>query len=128
MPPILETTSPKVARDEAGRILPGQQSLNPEGRPKGSSSIRDSIRQYLENNPEEMTKLVERFIKDNPAFMWQMMEGAPPKAVVIGNLDGSNIGAPSVEMLELANKINEIHATTGIGGDGVDAGALGPQA
>ncbi len=128
-----EITVPEQSvHGDATQLKPWQfqpgQSGNPAGRPKGSSSIRDSIRQYLEDNPHEMTKMIQRFIEKNPEFMWQMMEGAPPKAVVVGNLDGSNIKtiAPS-EVLKLASQINEIHSGTSVGGDGVVSSIVGSE-
>ncbi len=129
-----ETTIPEQSpHGDASQLKPWQfqpgQSGNPAGRPKGSSSIRDSIRKYLEDNPEEMTKLIKRFIERNPEFMWQMMEGAPPKAVVVGNLDGSNINtiAPA-EVLKLAAQMNEIHRTASERGDGALPGPVGGEA
>lgn len=107
---------------------PGE-SGNPAGRPKGSSSIRDSIRQYLEDNPEEMTKMIKKFIERNPEFMWQMMEGAPPKAIVVGNLDGSKIeGLAPAAVLELAEKLHGIHTGADKRGDGGDSVAVGGEA
>ena len=50
------------------------QSGNPAGRPKGSVSIKDKVRQYLEANPEEVGKIVEHFVKENRELMWQMLE------------------------------------------------------
>lgn len=105
-------------------FLPGE-SGNPAGRPKGSLSIRDSIRQYLEDNPAELIKVFKHFIEKNPEFMWSMMESAPAKGIAIGNPDGTALGEPSKAMLELAQKLNAIHTTASIGGDGAAAGALG---
>lgn len=52
-------------------------SGNPAGRPKGSISIKDKVRQYLEGNPEAVDEIVEHFVKNNRELMWQMLEGRP---------------------------------------------------
>lgn len=73
----LALTSHKVVRDSHGRILPGQPSLNPEGRPSGSISIKDKIRQYLETHPDAVEQVVGHFVHNNRNLMWQMLEGSP---------------------------------------------------
>lgn len=49
-----EETSKKLERDENGRLLPGQKSLNPNGRPKGSlnfaTKFKDAIEKLAEVN------------------------------------------------------------------------------
>jgi hypothetical protein len=62
---------------------PGQ-SGNPKGRPKGSISIKDKVRQYLEGHPEEVEAIVEHFVKTNRELMWQMLEGRPAQDVTSG--------------------------------------------
>lgn len=52
------------------------QSGNPKGRPKGSS-IKDRVRQILENDPAEMDKFVLHFVRKNRELAWQMLEGKP---------------------------------------------------
>ena len=80
----LETTSEnKPKRDEKGRLLPGN-SGNPAGRPKGSFSIKDRVRQWLEENPEDMEGFVEHFVKENRSLAWQMLEGKPQQDVTTG--------------------------------------------
>lgn len=59
---------------ETGKFRPG----NPGGgRPKGSISIKDKVRQHLENHPEEVEAVVTHFVKNNRELMWQMLEGRP---------------------------------------------------
>lgn len=67
-------TSPE--RDEHGRLLPGQQSLNPAGRPKGKT-IKELVREHLDTHPEDMEEFVRHFIKRNRELAWRMMEGQP---------------------------------------------------
>ena len=59
-------------------------SGNPNGRPKGSISIKDRVRQYLENNPEDMEAYVKHFVEKNRELSWQMLEGRPQQDVTSG--------------------------------------------
>ena len=54
----LEHTSTKLARDENGRLLPNQASLNPNGRPKGSRDFATDFDEAVEEIAKEnnMTK------------------------------------------------------------------------
>lgn len=65
-----------VIKDNRGRFLPGSNA-NPNGRPKGSLSIKGRIQKRLQENPEEMDKFVEYFVKHNRDLAWQMLEGRP---------------------------------------------------
>ncbi len=78
-----DKTSQKVVleRDEHGRILPGQPSLNPEGRPKGSFSIKERLRQRLEANPNELNAFLDYFALSSRELGWQMLEGRPQMTV-----------------------------------------------
>lgn len=80
----VEYTTPQQPKLKGGITgkgwLPGQ-SGNPAGRPKGSVSIRDKIRQYLEDHPGEVDRIVKHFVKENMEFMWQMLEGKPHQTV-----------------------------------------------
>lgn len=51
-----------IKRDEQGRFVPGQTG-NPNGRPKGSISMVDKLRQYLQDHPEEADKLISSLIQ-----------------------------------------------------------------
>lgn len=79
----------QIERDEKGRFLPGHEGG--PGRPKGSISIKDKIRQYLEEHPEDVEEIVHHFIKDNRELMWQMLEGRPQQDVTSG---GESIQVP----------------------------------
>ena len=69
-------TSEKLERDASGRLLPGQESLNPNGRPKGKT-IKEQIRDWLDENPEDMRAFVQHFVKKNRELAFQMLEGRP---------------------------------------------------
>lgn len=113
-------------------------SGNPKGRPKGSISIRDKIRQYLEDNPMEVERLVHHFVNNNPELMWQMLEGRPAQAHMVGGPGGEPLGEPSIFLKELADRLNIIHGATytikprdggpSVGGDGVVPSTLGIEA
>lgn len=66
---------------QTGKFIKG----NPGGgRPKGSISIKDKIRQYLEDNPQNVDEIVQYFVKNNRELMWQMLEGRPQQDVTSG--------------------------------------------
>lgn len=106
---------------------PGQ-SGNPAGRGKGVLSIRESVRKYLEDNPEELKDMVRKLVKNQAGLTWKMTEGEPPKEVRLGNPDGSALGEPSELVRELTKKLNAIHGGAGVGGDGVGPGPVGQEA
>lgn len=78
-----------LLRDEKGRLIKGTPPG--PGRPKGSISIKDKVRQYLQDHPEEVEAIVEHFVKSNRELMWQMLEGRPQQDVVS---DGEKIVFP----------------------------------
>lgn len=126
MPAESETTDKKQI-DKPWLFKPGQ-SGNPKGRPLGSVSIRDSIRRYLEDNPEEVNKLVQHFVKNKPEFMWQMVEGAPKQEHELSGPNGAPLGEPSDAVKALTEKLNAIHGGASVGSDGVPAVTLDNQA
>lgn len=72
----------RVERDELGRFLPGSVP-NPHGRPKGKT-IKERVRDWLEEHPDEMEKFVEHFVKENRELAWQMLEGRPFQDILSG--------------------------------------------
>ena len=74
-----DKTRIQVERDDLGRILKGQQSLNPEGRPKGSISIKDRIRKILEEEPERFEELCKYYLTDKKMrdLLWKQLDGMP---------------------------------------------------
>lgn len=89
----LEKASTKLERDELGRLLPGQPSLNPQGKPKGTLSIKTLVTNHLKENPEDLKEFVMHFIKNNRELAWQMIEGRPPQDLTSG---GEAISFPIV--------------------------------
>ena len=64
--------------------------INREGRPKGKT-IKEMVREWLENNPDDMSAFVEHFVKKNKELAWQMLEGRPQQDVVS---DGKALPSP----------------------------------
>lgn len=56
------------------------ESGNPNGRPKGTFSIKTRIIERLESNPEELEKMVQVLISDYPALVLQMIDGRPSQS------------------------------------------------
>ena len=59
-------------------------SGNPAGKPPGTLSIKDLVRQHLRDNPNDLREFVEHFIKKNKELAWQMLEGRPPQDITSG--------------------------------------------
>src|SRR3990172_220891 len=51
-------------------------SLLDKGRPKGKT-IKERVRDWLEEHPEDMKGFVQHFVKKNKELAWQMLEGRP---------------------------------------------------
>ena len=83
-----------LLRDEKGRLLPGTPPG--PGRPKGSISIKDKVRQYLEDHPEDVEEIVKHFVKSNRELMWQMLEGRPYQDILSG---GEKLPTPILNVL-----------------------------
>lgn len=73
----------KSDRDSKGRFIEG----NPggPGRPQGSISIKERVRQYLTDHPEKLDEFVKYFAEENRDLAWQMLEGRPRQQM---ELDG----------------------------------------
>ncbi len=74
-----------------------------------------------------MLKLIKGFIEKNPEFMWKMMEGDVPKAIVVGNIDGTPLNSSQIAVLELTTQLNALHTGTGLGSDGAPPHAVDTQ-
>ena len=72
---------PNRIPDEKGRmVFPPGVSGNPAGRPK-EKTIKERVREWLEEHPEDMQGFVKHFVKKNKELAWQMLEGRPPQDV-----------------------------------------------
>jgi len=82
----LDNTSKKPERDEKGRLLPGQESLNPKGKPKGTLSFTTEIKKFLMENPEDFKEICRYYIKDKRMrdLLWKMIDGQPKQAIEHG--------------------------------------------
>lgn len=74
----LDKLANKPIRGEKGKLLPGQPSLNPKGRPKGKT-IKERVLEWLETHPDDMEGFVKHFVKENRDLAWRMLEGNPPQ-------------------------------------------------
>ena len=67
-------TSQELERDEKGRLLPGQASLNPRGRPSGKTLKEYQAEQFRMMTDEEKAAWLKDVAKDT---RWKMSEGLP---------------------------------------------------
>lgn len=67
-----------IKRGEKGQFLPGT-AAGP-GRPKGKT-IKERVREYLEEHPDDMAAFVDHFVKENRDLAWQMLEGRPSQGI-----------------------------------------------
>lgn len=116
MPP--NVNSPKIERDARGRILPGQPGLPGAGRPKGSFSIKEKVRQYLEDNPEHFKEMIEKFVHTKPVLVWQMLEGMPGQKLEHGGPNNTPLLPNDLIISEVTKKLNEVLGTGGVGSHG----------
>lgn len=102
----------KPARDELGRLLPGN-TANPNGRPPGTLSLVSLLKKHLEEVPDGdkrtraelfIRQTLSKAMKGDPSsekLVWQYIEGLPQQKVdvtsggkplpILGNVP-SNIG------------------------------------
>ena len=72
-----------------GTFGPGNLA-NPNGRQKGVS-IKDRVRKWLEEHPDDMQAFVSHFVKENRELSWQMLEGRPQQDITS---DGKPLPTP----------------------------------
>lgn len=82
-------------RNPDGTYAPGH--VGGPGRPKGTLSIKDLVRQHLQDNPAELKAFVQHFIDKNRELAWQMLEGRPQQDVVS---DGKALPSPLLNVLD----------------------------
>lgn len=83
-----------------------------------------------EDDPEATYFYIVKVPPNNAAIeaLQERVLGKVPQKLGVGNPDGSNFGEPSELVRALATKLNEIHGTGGVGGDGAAPGAVDAQA
>lgn len=66
-------------------FVKGDPNINKEGRPKGSISIKDKIRQHLKENPDQFKELINFYMENEQPIMrkllWEMLEGKPKESL-----------------------------------------------
>ena len=77
----IETEEKPILRGDKGYFLKG--TAPGPGRPEGSKSIKDAVRQWLEDNPDDFEDFLSHFIKKNRELAWQMLEGKPPQKMEV---------------------------------------------
>ena len=64
-------------------FVKGDPNINRAGRPK-EKTIKERVREWLEEHPNDMKAFVEHFVKDNKELAWQMLEGRPSQDMTSG--------------------------------------------
>jgi len=102
----------KTDKEQKPWLFKKGQSGNPNGRPKGSISIKDKIRKRLEENPEEFEALCDFYLKDKKMreLLWKMIDGLPKQSVELGLEE--TISEVKIEIVK--NKENEEQANNKI--------------
>lgn len=75
-------------------------SGNPAGRPKGSISPRDRIRQMFEANPQDFDEFLENYLNDkmNYKHVVELLDGKPHQSVDHTTL-GKELPTPIINVL-----------------------------
>ena len=66
-------------RNPDGTLKVGHPNLG-AGRKKGKT-IKERVREWLEEHPGDMEAFVKHFIEDNKELAWQMLEGRPHQKI-----------------------------------------------
>jgi len=134
------TSANLVKRDEKGRILPGQVSLNPLGKPAGTEDFKTKWFKFIEkvaaqNNitpdevDEQLLAVAFKQAKDaNYPFWKDIHDRVHGKAEDKIKLDANVEVDASPEIKALADKLNALYSGSGVGSDGTLTGPLGDKA
>tara|TARA_R110000868_G_C10971076_1_gene769956 strand:+ start:4837 stop:5178 length:342 start_codon:yes stop_codon:yes gene_type:complete len=71
----VKTSENQVIRNEKGQVISG--TPNPNGRPKGTYSLKTLIEKKLRENPELEAKLIADILEKEQALVYQMIDGRP---------------------------------------------------
>lgn len=118
----LENTSTKPERDANGRLLPGQVSLNPAGKPKGvkhlSTLLWEALQERARNKDGTLSDkthadlVIQRLIKDNiekgarTELIFDRIEGQAKQPIDLTS-NGETITTPSADIMEIAKGVAE---------------------
>jgi hypothetical protein len=85
-----DKTRKKLARDKLGRLLPNQESLNPEGRPPGSVSIVTRAKQILRDEPEKLEEVARDLLNNKKlrVELIRQIDGMPVARMKLGGEEG----------------------------------------
>jgi hypothetical protein len=95
-----DKTRIKLKRNEKGKLLPGQPSLNPKGRPKGSKNFTTKVREALAKiaDGKSTTREEELIISiinkatggdsSMAKLIWEQLDGKPVQKNIIANEEG----------------------------------------
>lgn len=97
----------KVERNEDGTIKSGV--LNPNGRPKGSYSLKTLIEKKLKENPDIEEKLINDLLEREQSLVYQMIDGKPRQNI---GIDGGEDGVPLGVVILPKKDESPLEATT----------------
>ena len=84
--PKSESADSAIKTEEKPRFTPGGPAG--PGRPKGSLSLTEKIKKVLEENPQQLHKIIETILEKHPDLVWKMLDGMPKQSVGLnGNLE-----------------------------------------
>lgn len=115
------STKPEILRDDHGRILPGQESLNPAGKPKGarhlSTLLMEALKEKAKNRDGTDTDktyadlVIARLIKDNiekgarTELIFDRIDGQAKQEIDLTS-GGETIAPAGIDVLEMAKRIS----------------------
>lgn len=82
---VVNTRDTERLRDDMGRLLPGQPPMNPDGRPKGTFSLKTLIINKLKEQPELREKLIADLLEKEQGLLIQMIDGRPKQDVEVAH-------------------------------------------
>ena len=99
---ILEEPIKPVNNRRKDGTFGANNNANPYGRTKGKT-VKEMVRQHLDDNPKELKKFVEYFINKNRELAWRMMEGNPKTQLEV-DVDKDTLGELTSFFREVAKQ------------------------